>query len=88
MLIELDFKDPGDNLLTRDLNSGLEWLDVTATLLMSHDAVTGGAGGFADEGFRYATAGEMEQELLAAASQKDSAGGGRSPEPALVRSSC
>lgn len=58
-LISADLLTPNDGLLTMDSQSGLEWLDVTATQGQSYDAVTSGYGGFVNLGFRYATISEV-----------------------------
>ncbi len=55
-IISTDRLAAGDNLITRDTVSGLDWLDLTETNNLSYDYVNGqlGVGGqFA--GFRYAT---------------------------------
>lgn len=48
--------------ITRDTNTGLEWLDVTETVNLSYNQVTAqmGSGG-TYEGWRYATAAEFDQ---------------------------
>ena len=55
-LISADFETVGDNLITHDSISGLDWLDLSETRSLSYDYVSGqlGAGGQFD-GFRYAT---------------------------------
>jgi hypothetical protein len=57
-LIDTDLFSVGDAMLTYDDDSGLEWLDVTATRNLSVNDILGGAGGWLGMGFRYATAGE------------------------------
>jgi len=52
-LISIDYLNPGDNLITLDTNSGLEWLDLTVTQGMSTDAVQSSAY-ITREGFQYA----------------------------------
>lgn len=55
-----DWKTPGDNLITRDTDSGLEWLDLTATSNLSYDYVSARLGiGEEFEGFRYANGAEV-----------------------------
>ena len=59
-LVSIDWKDPGDALITRDTNTKLDWLDLTETNDMSRDFVLtqlGSGGQF--EGFRYATTAEV-----------------------------
>lgn len=55
----------GSDTITRDTNSGLEWLDVTVTRGLSYGQVTAGmtAGG-AYEGWRYATVAELDQLIV------------------------
>jgi hypothetical protein len=60
-LISADFQHPGDGLITRDSQSGLDWLDVTQTYSrLASDApfLTGTGGSFA--GFRLANAAEFD----------------------------
>jgi hypothetical protein len=59
-LVSSDWQTVGDNLITRDTTSGLDWLDLTQTGNRSYNDVSSqlGAGGqFA--GFRYATQAEV-----------------------------
>jgi len=58
--ISTDWQSTGDNLITVDTVSGLEWLDVTETFAMTYNEVTAqlGANGTYD-GFRYATTDEV-----------------------------
>ena len=59
------WKVVGDQKLTLDSNTGLEWLDIDQTLNKSYETVTSSFGtGGAYEGFRYATLAEF-QALLA-----------------------
>jgi hypothetical protein len=60
-LISVDWKTPGDNLITRDTNSGLEWLDLTVTVERSANDIRSQilAGG-EFEGWRFANAGNVE----------------------------
>ena len=62
VLIEFDLRIDGDKLLTRDTQTGLEWLDLPATANLSVNDVLGGAGGFILDGFGYATE-EQVREL-------------------------
>ena len=48
-----------DALITRDTETGLEWLDLSETLGQSINNVRGGYGGYIDLGFRYATTDEV-----------------------------
>ena len=51
--------------ITRDTDTGLDWLDVTETRGLSYNQVTAQFGAGGDyEGFRYATAAELDQLLL------------------------
>lgn len=59
-LVNVDWKTPGDNLITRDTISGLEWLDLTETNHVSGDYVRTQLGSGGDfEGFYIASAGEV-----------------------------
>lgn len=61
-LVNADWKNAGDNLITRDTASGLEWLDLTQTVDLSYDSVTGLLGtGAMFSGFRYASNAEVVQ---------------------------
>ena len=57
--LAVDLVSPGDALITRDTVGGLDWLDVTATRGLSMTAVLGGAGGWVNDGWRYATQDEL-----------------------------
>ncbi|VAW60984.1 hypothetical protein MNBD_GAMMA11-998 [hydrothermal vent metagenome] len=52
-LVSSDYLTPGDNLITRDTVTGLEWLDLTVTQGLSPDAVQSNPV-FSAQGFRYA----------------------------------
>ena len=65
-LLQGDLLNPGDQLLTIDDDTELEWLDLTATAGLSFEEVMAGAGGFTDLGFRYATLSEVEGLFAAA----------------------
>jgi uncharacterized repeat protein (TIGR01451 family) len=59
-LVNTDWQTAGDNLITRDTTSGLDWLDLTQTANRSYNDVSsqlGTGGQFA--GFRYATQAEV-----------------------------
>jgi thrombospondin type 3 repeat protein len=58
-LAEADLSTPGDGLITRDVDTGLDWLDVSATSGLSYANITAGGGGWAALGFRHATASEV-----------------------------
>ena len=58
-LIERDLQVPGDGLITLDSDTNLEWLDPSVTLGLSFDEVSGGAGGWLADGWRYATGAEL-----------------------------
>ena len=59
-VISVDWQSTGDNLMTRDTNSGLDWLDLTETNSMSYDTVSAQLGtGGQFEGWRYATSAEV-----------------------------
>src|SRR5574338_545976 len=50
----------GDQLITLDTQTNLEWLNLTATANLSYLEVLGGAGGYTTTyGFRYATGAEI-----------------------------
>ena len=55
-LVSVDWQTSGDNLITRDTTSGLEWLDLTVTAGMSYDSIVAqmGSGG-TYEGWAYTT---------------------------------
>ena len=60
VIMNADWKTPGDNLITQDTGSGLEWLDLTVTADFSYDYVSNQLGvGQEFEGWRYATAEEV-----------------------------
>ena len=63
-LISVDWKTPGDGLITRDTNSGLEWLDLTVTVGRSANDIRSQilAGG-EFEGWRFANAFNVETFL-------------------------
>ena len=60
MPTEDDWKVAGDGLITYDANTGLEWLDLTATTNQSYNDISAKLGmGEEFEGWRYATRGEV-----------------------------
>lgn len=58
-LIEVDLYGPGDALITRDTETGLDWLDVTEAHGLSYDEVMSGSGGWIEGGWRYANTAEV-----------------------------
>jgi len=60
-IISVDWNNAGDNLITRDLSTGLEWLDLTETAGLTYDFVSSNLGdsGFFD-GWAYASTSEVE----------------------------
>ena len=58
-LVAVDLFTAGDGLLTRDTGSGLDWIDVTATVSRSYNDIEAGAGGWISLGFRHATGSEL-----------------------------
>ena len=58
-LVEIDLVTPGDGLVTRDTVTGLDWLDLTETTLLSYTDVVTGAGGYTAAGWRHATGDEV-----------------------------
>lgn len=59
-LVSVDWKSPGDNLVTRDTGTGLEWLDVTQTADLTFNFVSSelGGGGIY-EGWSFATGAQV-----------------------------
>ena len=62
-LIEGDLAAPGDGLVTLDTATGLEWLDLTATLGMSYNQAEASSYVTSD-GFRHATMAEAQTLFL------------------------
>jgi len=61
----VDLYAPGDGLLTRDPDGGLDWIDMTETRMLSYNQVVAELGpGGAFEGFRYATLAELQTLML------------------------
>jgi hypothetical protein len=60
VLVQEDLHAPGDGLITLDRNTGLQWLDLTATQGLSVEDIEKGAGGWLPLGFRYATFDEIK----------------------------
>jgi hypothetical protein len=59
-LVEVDLNAPGDALVTRDTDSGLDWLEVEGvTTGLSYEDIQAGAGGWLAAGWRYATQAEV-----------------------------
>jgi hypothetical protein len=68
-LVSADLSIVGDGLITRDTNSGMEWLDLTESQNYSYNYVSSQFGiGGQFEGWRYATSSEVDTLL-------DNAGG-------------
>lgn len=63
-LKSIDLFSVGDNLLTKDNKTGLEWLDLTQTQNLSPRQILEGAGGWSDYGFVYATTFQVTQLFL------------------------
>ena len=60
-IISADWQSTGDNLITQDTASGLEWLDLTVTAGMSYNEVSAQLGtGGAFDGWVYATVAQVE----------------------------
>ena len=58
-LIEVDLAAPGDGLITRDTDTGFDWLDLSLTYDLSYDEVIADIGVGLPAGFRYATESEV-----------------------------
>ena len=59
-IISADWQTAGDNLITQDTTSGLEWLDLTATTSRSYSDISSKLGsGQEFDGWRYATSTEI-----------------------------
>ena len=82
-LVSQDYLAPGDGLLTLDSQTGLRWLDVSATQGLSANQILAGAGGW-NSHFRYATYAELSA-LFEHAGLPTSPGGkvAVSPDPAM-----
>ncbi len=66
-LISVDLYSSHDGLITRDTDTGLEWLDLTSTVNYSYnDMLTELGSGGAFEGFRYATVADIDNLQLSA----------------------
>lgn len=59
-LVAADLVVRGDGLITRDLKTGYEWLDLTTTVGLSYDDIVANVGGWASRGFRVATTSQVE----------------------------
>lgn len=64
-LLPIDLFATGDQLITRDTSSGLEWLDLTATINMSAEDIRTGSGGWQSLGFGHATIAQVRALFLA-----------------------
>jgi len=59
-LIDIDWQASGDNLILRDTNSGLDWLDLRVTADITHNTVVANLeSGEIFDGFRLATQAEV-----------------------------
>jgi len=58
-LIKVDFMAAGDELITRDTFSELDWLDASQSTGLSFQLLAAGAGGFIADGWRHATTAEL-----------------------------
>lgn len=63
-LIPADLFVSDDGLLTRDSETGLEWLDITATQGQSYNSVAAGFGSYVPLGFRFASVSEVSTLYL------------------------
>jgi len=68
-LIGMDLQDAGDGLITRDTESGLDWLDVSLTANQTYDEVQTGI--WYQRGFRHATKPEIEELFIHAGTPDD-----------------
>ena len=66
-IIELDLYSPGDSLITRDTESGLEWLDISVPTGLSLSELASNELS-STYGFRIATFGELEDLYIRAGS--------------------
>ena len=63
-IVSVDWQTSGDNLITRDTNTGLEWLDLTTTTSYSYNDVSLRLGsGQQFDGWRYASRPEVSSLL-------------------------
>lgn len=61
-IISVDWQSAGDNLITQDTDSGLEWLDLTATSFRSYNDISSKLStGQEFDGWRYATTTEISE---------------------------
>lgn len=63
-LIPIDLISAGDQLITRDTATGLDWLDLTATLNLSVQELRGGAGSWLASGFHFASSEQVRALFL------------------------
>jgi hypothetical protein len=76
LLAVADFRSAGDCLLTQDKKTGLEWLDLNATVNRSYDDVAAGFGGYTTtQDFRFASRSEVDQLFSNAIATVVGAGG-------------
>ncbi len=75
-LLEVDLNTPGDALVTRDTDTGLDWLDLTESIGLSFDQVEADVGGFISDGWRHATGAEVCALFAAADAEPSPCPGG------------
>lgn len=63
-LIPIDLISAGDQLITRDTATGLDWLDLTATLNLSVRDLRDGAGSWLASGFHFASSEQVRTLFL------------------------
>lgn len=75
-VISADLFAAGDGLITRETDTGREWVDITATINQSYDSVVAGYGGFVSMGFRVAKLSEIGDLFRSAGISNLTPGGG------------
>lgn len=63
-LVPMDLISVGDQLITLDTSTGLEWLDLTATMNLSVQDIRSGAGAWLANGFAYASTDQVRTLFL------------------------
>jgi hypothetical protein len=84
LLAVADLRSAGDCLLTQDKKTGLEWLDLNATVNRSYDEVAAGFGGYTTSGFRFASRSEVDQLFSNAIATVVGADGGTIGQRAIL----
>ncbi len=84
LLAVADLRSTGDCLLTQDTKTGLEWLDLNATVNRSYDDVAAGFGGYTTSGFRFASRSEVDQLFANAIATVTAADGSTIGQRALL----